>query len=175
MADSTTLPPRPGAFSEPTATFSDAILRSPGSITEAARGMGAEACFVRGNHLWQGAEGLPEDRGEAALWFEQAALKGHPGGMFAFAESLRWGDGVLRNPARAEVLYRMAAEAGETKAIHWLSHAYAVGDGVERNPGEAAKWQARAGIRNRTWLPWLLLGLALGAWGGIAIWGWRGR
>lgn len=163
-------PPKPP---EPEAKFSEGLLPSPHSVAEAAQHLGAHACLEQGRALWDGTRDLPVNRGEAALWFEQAALKGSAEGMFAFAESLRWGDGILRNPVRAEALYRLAAEAGYPPAIHWLAHAYAAGDGVTRNPKEAERWRRAGGIRHHGPLTWVLLGLLAGAWLASLVWVWR--
>lgn len=125
----------------PPSTATDGMLPRPESILSEAAHMSAAACFHRAQSIWNGTDGFPVDRSEAALWYEQAAEKGLPAARFEFAECLRWGDGIVRNPTRAEILYRLAAEGGDERAIHWLAHAYAVGDGVRRDRAEAAKWQ----------------------------------
>ena len=162
-----------GSAPEGEARFSPGVIPTSPAVAEAARSMGAEACLAQGQALWEGTSDLPVNRGEAALWFEQAALKGSPEAMFAFAESLRWGDGVMRNPERAEVLYRLAAEAGFEPAIHWLAHAYQVGDGVTRNAEEAARWRRRGGSHPLGPWGWVLLGVAVGAWLASLAWVWR--
>lgn len=145
------------------AKSTDAVVPVPESISSVAKRMSAQSCFERAEALWNGTREWPVNRGEAALWFEQAADKGMPAAMFEFAECLRWGDGVARSPKRAEMLYRLAAEAGEQRAIHWLAHAYAAGDGVHPDPKEAAKWQQKAGTYSHVSLGWALALVALGA------------
>lgn len=154
---------------------SEGMLSTPESILAEAKHMGAQSCFDRAEVLWNGTSGFPVDRGEAALWYEKAAQKGLPQAMFAFAECLRWGDGILRNPTRAEILYRMAAEAGEPRAIQWLAHAYAVGDGVRRDAGESSRWQKKTRAISLPPLAWALLWLSVGVGLALAAWRWFAR
>ena len=166
-----TMPEVGSSPSLPLGAFTIKELPKPDSITSVAKHLSAQACYDRAEALFHGTQAMPVNRDDAALWYEQAAGKGLPAGMFAFAEALRWGDGVMRDPERAATFYRKAAESGELRAIRWMAHAYAVGDGVPRDFVEASKWEQKASAPSRFSLTLALAWLLLGAV--IAILGYR--
>ncbi len=90
--------------------------------------------------------GVPQDYGKAAEFFQKAASQGLPDAQYNLGALYERGLGVPKDPARAVAWYRFAAKQSHAAAELSLGLAYANGDGVAQDYGEAARWfRAAAG------------------------------
>lgn len=114
-------------------------------LDHAVRLGGAEALFQEGLAFLEGGFGVGgQTAGVTRL--KRAAELGHPEASFRFAEALRTGHGILRDPAEAGAWYRRAAAGGSGPAAARLAHAHAEGDGEAPDEQEARRW---AGVADR--------------------------
>ena len=88
--------------------------------------------------------GVPQNLGEAAVWFERAANQGLAPAQFRLGGLYEKGMGVRRNLDTARRLYLAAAEAGNAKAMHNLAVLFA--EGIDGKPDYpmAARWFRKA-------------------------------
>jgi TPR repeat protein len=90
--------------------------------------------------------GVPQDYGKAAEFFQKAASQGLPDAQYNLGALYERGLGVPKDPVRAVAWYRFAAKQSHAAAELSLGLAYANGDGVAQDYGEAARWfRAAAG------------------------------
>ncbi len=84
--------------------------------------------------------GVPQDYGKAAEFFQKAASQGLPDAQYNLGALYERGLGVPKDPVRAVAWYRFAAKQGHAAAELSLGLAYANGAGVAQDYGEAARW-----------------------------------
>lgn len=99
----------------------------------------AERCFRLGRH-YELEGSAAENIADAAYWYAQAAVRGHPGAQNALGFLYAIGRGVRRNDSAAVAWFRRAAEAGDADAQSNLGVMYVEGRGVASDPTEAVKW-----------------------------------
>ena len=93
---------------------------------------------------------MPQEYGQAAKWFREAAEQGDPAAQFNLGVLYETGQGVPQNYADAVKWYHAAAEQGEPQAQFNLGVFYETGQVVPQNYEEAVKWyraRRRAGMR----------------------------
>ncbi len=84
-------------------------------------------------------ESAEEDCKLAMYWFMQAALQGHPKGLWKVGCSYEH-----EHPKQAVIWYRKSAEAGYSAAQWWLGVKYQRGEGVEQDIQQALYWHQKA-------------------------------
>ncbi|MCB1507853.1 MAG: SEL1-like repeat protein [Hyphomicrobiaceae bacterium] len=90
---------------------------------------------------------VPQDLGEAALWYARGAEAGLAPAAYRLGSLYERGNGVPRNPQMAASWYAIAAEAGNPKAMHNLAVLSA--EGINGGPdfAAAAHWFTEAANR----------------------------
>ena len=102
-------------------------------------------------YLLAACGGSPEDAvSEQVAKAREHAEKGNPRAQFQFAQRLRTGDGLPKDPPQAVQWYRKAAKQGMPDAQHNLGVALDHGQGVAEDDAEAAKWYGRAAEQGQT-------------------------
>ena len=89
--------------------------------------------------------GLDRDQGQAAAWFERAAVQGHARAQYQLGNTYATGRGVGKEPAWAVRWLELAAERGHPEAQFTLGVSFAAGLGVAVDNVAAAKWLMIAG------------------------------
>ena len=107
--------------------------RFEAKLIAAAENGGAEASFRLATFY---AEINIHRHADAAVWFKNAAEKGHVGAQTLLAMYLREGRGVAADWAGSLKWLRMAADAGEAEAEFSLAQLYASGFGEPRSDHE---------------------------------------
>ena len=87
--------------------------------------------------------GTKDERGQARVWFQQAADAGHTRSMVRLGNLLNRPapDG---EPTEAVALFRRAAELGDASGMVFLGFAYREGRGVVCDDGKAVEWFIKA-------------------------------
>lgn len=88
--------------------------------------------------------GLPQDHGEADVWFGKITEMGDAEFMYNLGRLYEEGDGVTRDYGEAMKWYRKAADQGYVEAMRNLGRYYASGVGVTQDDVEAVKWLRKA-------------------------------
>ncbi|MBI4537346.1 MAG: SEL1-like repeat protein [candidate division NC10 bacterium] len=115
----------------------------------AAQGvLGAQ--LLLGGLYYDGVEGVPADRAEAARWYDRAAGQGEIHAQLMAGWMRYIGDGIPRDAATALRWFRRAAEQGNVQGQVMLGTAYLEDHTPYRNPEEALAWLARAAERGDT-------------------------
>ena len=98
-----------------------------------------------------GADGVPKDHCEAARWYGQAAERHDGRAEYNLALMLTAGDGIPRDPARAQRLFANAARDGVAAASAHLRHPLpgAAMNSVPVDPEDAAFGQAQRALLSR--------------------------
>lgn len=96
------------------------------------------------DELYEGRNGVPEDRALAAHWYEVAAEREHAGAQAMLGFVYFKGEGVEPDPETAYRWYRKAAMQGHVGAQANLGYLYGEGQGVERNLKKAYAWSTLA-------------------------------
>src|SRR5579875_938236 len=94
--------------------------------------------------LYARGDRLPQNYGEAAHWYREAALQGVAAAQFHLGELYERGLGVEKNPLESLLWYLSAAEQGHPTAQYDVGMAYADGKGIPQNNLEARKWLSKA-------------------------------
>ena len=94
--------------------------------------------------LLPGRPRCPQEFGEAAKWFREAAEQGDPAAQFNLGVLYETGQGVTQNYAEAVKWYHAAAEQGEPQAQFNLGVFYETGQVVPQDYAEAVKWYKAA-------------------------------
>lgn len=84
-------------------------------------------------YLYANGKGLPQNYGEAARWFEKAALHGHKESQNLLGNLYRDGKGVKQDYTKAAKWYSKAAEQGLPAAQSELGVLYLLGKGVPQD------------------------------------------
>ena len=98
--------------------------------------------------MYTNGEGVPQDDGQAALFYRRAAEKGMAAAQFNLALKYHDGGGVEKDAAEAAKWLRQAAEQGHLAAQARLGMLYSAGQGVAQNNQEALKWLRAAAEKN---------------------------
>ncbi len=112
------------------------------------------ACFERGlkilpqhaklqynvGRAYEWGHGVPEDRGQAALFFRKAAEQGLASAQNDLAFAYECGRGVPKDDNQAAIWYRKAADQGDADAQFMLAVMYVEGRGVPRDTERAISW-----------------------------------
>ena len=112
------------------------------------------ACFERGlkilpqdaklqyyvGRAYEWGHGVPEDRGQAALFFRKAAEQGLASAQNDLAFAYECGRGVPKDDNQAAFWYRKAADQGDADSQFMLAVMYQEGRGVPYNPEQAVFW-----------------------------------
>ena len=89
-------------------------------------------------------DGVAQNDGEAARWFERAAAQNQPVAEYRLGTLYERGRGVKADPAKATHWYDLAAKNGNRKAMHNLAVAFAEGAGEKKDFSQAARWFSQA-------------------------------
>ena len=121
-----------------------------------------EAQFVLG--VWYAdGRGVPQDDGEAALWYRLAADQDHARAQVHLGVMYEIGRGVPQDAAEAVRWHRRAADQGYDLAQASLGLMYANGRGVAQDDVEAHVWLNLAAMQGFTALPGVLIDGAAGS------------
>lgn len=98
-----------------------------------------------------GADGVPQDRREAARWYARAAERHDGRAEYDLALMLAAGDGIPRDPARAQRLFAGAARDGIAAASAHLRHPspQSAMNTTPTDPEDAAFGQAQRALLSR--------------------------
>ncbi len=75
--------------------------------------------------------------------YQRAAQSGHAGAQYRLAEAYRTGEGIAKDPVKADQLYRKTAETGHIRAQYMLAVSYRTNEDYVM----AYKWFSLAGSR----------------------------
>jgi len=103
----------------------------------------AEAQFHLGL-MYAGGQGVPQDLGEAARWYQHSAEQGFGKAQYNLGLMYTWGRGVPQDYTEAMKWYRLAADQGDEKAQNNLGYMYYRGQEVPRNYVRAYMWASLA-------------------------------
>ncbi len=84
--------------------------------------------------------GMPQDAGQAAYWYRQAADQGHTEAQFNLGRLYSSGQGVKRDEEQAARWTSASASRGNPPAMADLGTRYANGNGVEKDDKRAYFW-----------------------------------
>ncbi len=110
----------------------------------AARIGDVESCLLLAESYEKGAEGLPQDAAEAAVYYRMAAEKGSGQGMLRLALCYEEGRGLPQDAEKALSFYRQAAEEGRLAAQLWLARYYLRGEEAQRDAAQGVLWCKKA-------------------------------
>ena len=143
-AGTATLTPAPSAAAAPSTPVETAPVE-PAKVTlmDAAQRGDAAAQYEVGQRYANG-EGVTQDMGEAAKWFERAAEQGLAAAQYRLATQYEKGRGVTQDDTLAREWYAKAAASGNVKAMHNLAVIHAEGRGTAQDFKTAAGWFTQA-------------------------------
>ena len=101
----------------------------------------AELTFAR---MHEDGKGVPQDRVQAAMWYEKAAVAGQHEAQERAGYLYRDGVGVKRDDRKSAEFFRLAAEGGTVIGALEYGVALDDGKGVSGNDAEALKWFRKA-------------------------------
>jgi localization factor PodJL len=113
------------------------------TLMDAARQGNAAAQYEVGQRYANG-EGVDQDMGEAAKWFERAAQQGLAAAQYRLATQYEKGRGVKQDDRLARDWYEKAARSGNVKAMHNLAVIHAEGRGTAQDFKTASEWFTQA-------------------------------
>lgn len=118
---------------------------APAKVTlmDAAREGNAAAQYEVGQRYANG-DGVDQDMGEAAKWFERAAQQGLAAAQYRLATQYEKGRGVKQDDRLAREWYEKAARGGNVKAMHNLAVIHAEGRGTAQDFKTASEWFTKA-------------------------------
>ncbi|MEQ8328678.1 MAG: peptidoglycan-binding protein [Parvibaculum sp.] len=139
-AGTATLTPAPALTPSPSTPVETAPVE-PEKVTlmDAAQRGDAAAQYEVGQRYANG-EGVTQDMGEAAKWFERAAEQDLAAAQYRLATQYEKGRGVKQDDALAREWYEKAAKSGNVKAMHNLAVIHAEGRGTAQDFKTAAGW-----------------------------------
>ncbi len=109
----------------------------------------AAARFNIGLMYFKG-EGVPQDYGQARVWFEKAAAQGLGEAQYNLGAMLEQGLGTEKNAAKAKSWYEKAAGQGIGQAQYSLAKLYLTGKGTSQNLDKASEWLQKAAEQGMT-------------------------
>src|SRR5215469_5175999 len=104
-----------------------------------ARHGDGKAAYLVGQSYLTGS-GVQKDYGEAARWFQEAAVQNLPDAQFVLGFLYEHGDGVAQDYKTAFSYYLAAAKQGHATVQNNLAVMYDQGRGTKRNAHEAERW-----------------------------------
>lgn len=107
----------------------------------------AERTFARMN---EEGRGMPQDRQQAALWYEKAAGRGDRESQERLGYLYRNGAGVKKDDKKSTEFFRLAAEGGLTAAMLEFGVALDEGRGIGERDAEALTWYRKAADAGNT-------------------------
>ena len=122
-----------------TVSVEDLKIRSAAGDESATRQL-ADMYYV-------GRDGVAQDFGEAARWYERLAKRGDARAQASLGLMYARGYGVTRNLETARHWWSFAAAQNDPGAQDNLGVLYATGEGVPRDYKQAAQWLDRAARR----------------------------
>jgi localization factor PodJL len=90
---------------------------------------------------------VPEDLGQAAVWYERAAAQGFAPAQYRLGNLYENGRGVTKDLQQARLWYQRAAEAGNRMSMHNLAALYAGGELGKQEFDAASEWFEQAASR----------------------------
>ena len=114
-----------------------------GGVTACLPEKSPQAQFELGMAYEKG-EDLPQDYGQAMVWYRKAAEQGHAEAEFALGMIYANGESVPQDYGQAMAWYRKAAEQGHAEAKFALGMIYANGESVPRDAVQAVAWISKA-------------------------------
>ncbi|MBX3145438.1 MAG: SEL1-like repeat protein [Gemmatimonadales bacterium] len=94
--------------------------------------------------LYDDGSGVPQDRAQAADWYQRAAAGGNRESQERLGYLYRDGLGVRRDDRQSASYFLQAAQGGQVRAQLEYGVALEDGKGVSRNQTEAAQWYEKA-------------------------------
>jgi|SRR5688572_6618677 uncharacterized protein len=128
-----------GAAAQDKINVEDLRIRSAAGDKSAMRQL-AEMYYV-------GRDGVEQDLGEAARWYERLARQGDPRAQSSLGLMYARGYGVPKDLEVARHWWSFAAAQNDPGAQYNLGVVYATGEGVPRDYKQAAHWLDRAARR----------------------------
>ena len=138
----------PGAEDDPVSSNSTGYLTVEELLEQAEQGHADAQHFL--GLVYANGEGMPEDFGEAMLWFRQAAEQGHAVAQTTLGAMYADGRGVRQDHVEAVRWWRLAAEQGEARAQDRLGSMYYEGRGVVQDYVQAHMWRNLAASQQTT-------------------------
>ncbi len=125
------------------------VINEMAQYLEDAEAGDAKAQFKVGMFYENGKAGyLKQDIPSAAMWYREAARKGHLEAQEKLADILYHGRGLPINYAEARIWYIKAAEQGSTKAQIKMGHIFQEGKGVRPDLSQSIQWYTMAAEQN---------------------------
>ena len=109
-----------------------------------------KAAYFCGLMLYDGDDGVEQDKIQGMEYLLRAANDGHVAANFKLGEAYLYGNGVTRDKEKGAKMIKKAAEKGNNKAMWILANCYRVGEGMPQNYDMAAQWMALVAQGNRT-------------------------
>ena len=106
----------------------------------------ADSQYILGM-MYDGGEGVPQDRAQAAQWYEQAAAQGLAEAQVTIGIRYIEGQGVQKDYAQGRWWFEKAAVQGDARAHAWLGLMYSYGQGVPKDYARAYMWLNLASVR----------------------------
>ena len=94
--------------------------------------------------MFDTGKGVPQDFGQAVLWYRKAADQGAPLAQLSLGMMYHAGEGVPQDYSKAAEWLRKAADQGNSEAQHALAVLYDNGRGVPKDSTQAALWYLKA-------------------------------
>lgn len=94
--------------------------------------------------MYQFGEGVEQDFGKAAEWYQKAADNGNAAAMRSLGAMYTRGDGVEQDAGQGAYWALQAAKLGDVIAMHNIGYCYGNGEGVEQDYVAALAWYMRA-------------------------------
>lgn len=108
-----------------------------------------KAAYFYGLMLFDGDEGVEQDKEKGLRYLQKAADKGHVAANLKLGESYLYGNGVNMDKTKGALMIKIAAEKGNNKAMWILANCYRLGEGTTKNYALAAQWMALVAQGNR--------------------------
>ena len=116
---------------------------------KAAKLGNTRAAYFCGLMLYDGDEGMEQDKKQGMIYLQQAADKGHVAANAKLGESYLYGNGVKVDKEKGFKMIKVAAEKGNNKAQWLLANCYRLGEGIDKNYALAAQWMSLVAQGNR--------------------------
>jgi len=109
-----------------------------------------KAAYFYGLMLYDGDEGVEQDKVEGLKYLQMAANEGHVAANLKLGESYLYGNGLERDKEKGAQMIKVAAEKGNNKAMWILANCYRLGEGLPQNYQLASQWMALVASANKT-------------------------
>ena len=127
------------------------LVQSVELFRKAAELGDAEAQFRLARCYDRSGEGVDADAAQAVKWYEKAAKEGNAKAIHNLGVCFEYGEGVAKDMAKAQELYRKAfpgisklAQQGDAEGQLYLGHCYSDGQGVQKDLAQAVEWYRKA-------------------------------